>query len=68
MLSVLVNKFAQPSSWAGLGALLGLVGVNVPDSTVSLIVSVGAGICGLAAIFVDERAHTVPPPPVPPAA
>jgi hypothetical protein len=68
MLSVLVNKFAQPSSWAGLAGLLGLLGVNVPDSTVSLIVNVGAGLCGLAAIVINEREHVAAPPPTPPAA
>lgn len=53
--SVLLSKFAQPSSWAGLGALLALVGVNMPSSTVALITQVGAGVCGLAAIVVNEK-------------
>lgn len=61
MLTVLVNKFAQPSSWAGLGALLALLGINVPDSTIALIAQVGAGVCGLAAIVINERAHITPP-------
>lgn len=53
----LLAKFAQPSSWAGLSGVLALCGVNVSAGTLATIIQVGAGVCGLIAIVINERGH-----------
>lgn len=55
-LKSLLAKFSQPSSWAGLGAILALFGFNVSGDTLGTIIQIGAGACGLIAIIVNEKA------------
>lgn len=56
----LPDRFKEPSTWAGLGVLLSVVGL--PRTTADAIVTAVAGIAGLVAIFVGERKS---PPPNP---
>jgi hypothetical protein len=48
-------RFSEPSSYAGLGALLALAGFHFSDSVVGQIAQFLAAGCGLAALFLKER-------------
>ncbi len=56
-LSVLfvANRFKEPSSWAGLGALLALVGLNMTGVELGYLVNIGTGLCGLVAVLIPEK-------------
>lgn len=47
-----VNKFKQPSSWAGLAAIGALFAPHIP---IEYVVEAGAAICGLVAFFMNEK-------------
>lgn len=51
----MLQKFAQPSSWAGIAGLVLVIAPNVPSAVMQSVVSVGAGICALLAFFLDEK-------------
>lgn len=65
VLQALLNRLKEPSTYAGLGALLALLGVNLPASTLQAIVATLTAVAGLAAILIPEAK---PKPPAPPAA
>ena len=48
----LINRFKEPSSWAGMGGFAALVGVTQP--VYAAIALTGAGICGLLSFFLPE--------------
>lgn len=50
----LLGRFSESSSWAGIGVLLGLVGVQLPNETLQLIAKTGSALCGVAAFFIPE--------------
>lgn len=52
-----VERFKEPSSWAGISVLLSLVApyVGLSADAAAAIVQAGAAICGAAAIFMKER-------------
>ena len=55
MLSYLLARFSEPSSYAGIGALLALTGIHFSDSDIAPLTQfLGAG-CGLAALLLKER-------------
>jgi hypothetical protein len=56
MISGLANRFKEPSSWAGLGAIMGLVGLHMSAAEVGYIVDIGMGAAGLLALFLPEKA------------
>ena len=51
---MLANRFKEPSSWAGLGAIFALVGLHMSAVEVGYIVNIGVGVCGLLAFFLPE--------------
>jgi hypothetical protein len=51
----LLARFSEPSSYAGLGAALALLGWNVSDPTLSQIIQCSAALCGLLALFLKDR-------------
>jgi hypothetical protein len=51
----LLARFSEPSSYAGLGAILALAGVHFSDSDLGQIAQFLAAGCGLAALFLRER-------------
>lgn len=53
----LAQRFKEPSSWAGIAALLSILApvLHLPVGSVDLLVQVGAGVAGLAAIALPER-------------
>ena len=57
----LLARLQEPSTYAGLSALLGLAGVQIPDAKYQAIVHAIAAIAGAVAIFLGE--NNVPPAP-----
>lgn len=51
-MKAIVNRFKEPSSWAGFAVLFAVFGV--PATTYQLVASVGAGLCGLISIALPE--------------
>jgi hypothetical protein len=52
-LRMILNRFKEPSSWAGLAGMALAAGVSAPAfAAVSLI---GAGICGALAVILPEN-------------
>ncbi len=49
-------RLAEPSTYAGLGALLAAAGVHVDNSTLQSVVQLFVAIAGLAAVLMPEKA------------
>ncbi|HTW52536.1 MAG TPA: hypothetical protein VME45_11680 [Stellaceae bacterium] len=54
-ISFLLARFSEPSSYAGLGALLALAGLNFSDTDLGQLAQFLAAGCGLAALLLKER-------------
>ena len=54
-LAFLLARFSEPSSYAGLGAILALGGLHFSDSDLGQLAQVLAAGCGLAALLLKER-------------
>lgn len=55
ILAYLLARFSEPSSYAGLGAALALLGWNLPNTIVGQLVQLLAAFCGLLALCLKER-------------
>src|SRR5258706_15840413 len=55
ILAYLLARFSEPSSYAGLGAVLALVGWNLSDTIVGQLAQLLAAGCGLLALSLKER-------------
>jgi hypothetical protein len=55
ILAYLLARFSEPSSYAGVGALLALLGVNLSDPAIAELVQLLAAGCGLIALCLKER-------------
>ena len=55
LLSFMLARFSEPSSYAGLGAVLALAGIHFSDTVFGQLVQFLAAGCGLAALFLKER-------------
>ncbi len=55
MLSYLLARFSEPSSYAGIGALLALAGMHFSDSDLGQLAQFLAAGCGLAALLLKEH-------------
>lgn len=54
-IAFLLARFSEPSSYAGLGALLALAGFHFSDTVLGQLAQFLAAGCGLAALFLKER-------------
>ena len=66
MLVYLLARFSEPSSYAGLGAMLALLGWNLPETVLSQLIQGLAAACGLLALVLKDRnltAHRRPDNP-----
>lgn len=63
MISFLLARAKEPSSYAGLAALLGTVGLSVTPNEWQAIVGVLTAVAGLVAVFVPEQTAGTPPSP-----
>ncbi len=55
IVAYLLARFSEPSSYAGLGAVLALLGLNLPDPALGQIAQLLAAGCGLVALLLKER-------------
>lgn len=55
ILAYLLARFSEPSSYAGLGAVLALVGWNLPEPALAQFVQLLAAGCGLLALLLKDR-------------
>ena len=51
----ILKRFSEPSSYAGLGAFLGMLGIGLSDTMVGQLAMFLAAGCGLLAMFLKER-------------
>lgn len=50
-----IQRFREPSTWAGVAALLGLLGLNVEAA--QAVAQIGSAGAALLAMFLKERAQ-----------
>jgi len=55
ILAYLLARFSEPSSYAGMGALLALAGWNLSDTAFGAVVQFFAAGCALLALVLKER-------------
>jgi sulfite exporter TauE/SafE len=55
ILAYLLARFSEPSSYAGLGAVLALAGWNLTDPALAQLVQLLAAACGLIALLLKDR-------------
>lgn len=51
----IINRLKEPSTYAGLAALLAAFGVSIDPGMLQAVVAVATAIAGLASIFVAEK-------------
>jgi hypothetical protein len=61
LLSFLLARLKEPSTYAGLGALLAAAGIHVPDATLNAAVSAAMALSGFAAVLMPELKRPAPP-------
>lgn len=54
ILAYIINRLKEPSTYAGLAALLGLVGVKLAPEALQAIITVLTGIAGAVAVFFPD--------------
>ena len=55
LLAYVLARFSEPSSYAGLGAVLALFGLHLSDTIAGQVAQCLAALCALAALFLKER-------------
>lgn len=56
MIASLLDRFKEPSSWAGVAVILNLFGVQIAPEGMTAIVTALTGACAVAAFFIKEKA------------
>jgi hypothetical protein len=54
-MKALIARLAEPSSWAGIAAFLGMLGIQIPTDTYRAITLAGSGIAAAAAVLLPEK-------------
>ena len=52
----IVERFSEPSSYAGLAGILGMAGISVPDPLFHAVALMLAGLCGVVAFLLPDSA------------
>jgi len=55
ILAYLLTRFSEPSSYAGLGALLALLGWNLLETVLGQLIQGMAAACALLAVVLRDR-------------
>lgn len=61
-MKTLLARLQEPSTYAGLAALLALAGVNLPDGKFQAIAHAISALAAAASIFLGESNGPTPPP------
>ena len=56
LLKFVVARLREPSTYAGLGALLAAAGIHVNDMVVQAFIQVLVSVAGLVAVLMPEKA------------
>jgi len=51
----MIDRLKEPSTWAGLAAMIGTFGVQMPDDLIKYAVMALAGIAGVVSFFLKEK-------------
>lgn len=56
-MSAFIQRFKEPSSWAGIGVLLSVVGplVGIPPGGAEILVNAGSAVAAALAFFLKEK-------------
>lgn len=54
-MGAILDRFKEPSSYAGLAGLLGMFGLQVDGGLIQSITYALSGVCGVVAFFLRER-------------
>lgn len=57
-MKAIAARFKEPSTWAGLGALLAALGIGLPEALWGQIAMAGMAVAGLIAMILPEQGHT----------
>ena len=55
LITFVVDRLREPSSYAGFGAVLATAGIHVDDSIVQAVIQVLVSVAGLIAVLMPER-------------
>ncbi len=55
LLEFVLDRLREPSTYAGLGAILAAAGVHVDDAALQTSIQALVALAGLAAVLVSER-------------
>ena len=55
ILSMLVSRLKEPSTWAGIGTLITGVGIALKPELWQAITAIGLGVGGLLAVLLPEQ-------------
>jgi len=61
MLKLILARAQEPSTYAGISALLVAIGVNVPQEKLKAVSTALAALAGVAAAFMAEKGSGTPP-------
>jgi len=53
----MLDRLKEPSTWAGLAAMIGTFGVQIPDDIIKYGVMVCAGIAGVVSFVLKEKGN-----------
>ena len=51
----ILDRFKEPSTYAGLAALLAAFGLHVDEGVLQAVVAVATGLAGLASVLLAEK-------------
>ncbi len=63
LLWFIVARLKEPSTYAGLGAVLAAAGIHIDNSILDATIQVMVSIAGLIAVLVPERVNASPTVP-----
>jgi len=63
LLAFVLMRLREPSTYAGLGALLTAAGVHLSDQVLDALISAAVAVAGLAAVLLPEAGNEPAPGP-----
>lgn len=55
--AIILKRLREPSTYAGLGLVLGALGTALSDAQIGAIVTAVSGLGGLLAVFLSEKSE-----------
>jgi len=54
-MQTILARLREPSSWAGIAALIGIFGIKIAPEQLQAVIALGSAAAGAAAVFMPER-------------